>query len=619
MGTGTKKLKSVVAGFVAVGIVAVLAGTILSHADTGSAVSYLQGKSESSWRAMALVAALQSPSVDFLKSASASKAIDLEAPILAITATGKDAHTFPATDLVSELKGFYDGTQLGDATLLNDDIFGLLALTSAGIVQGDSVVTGVKSFVLNHQNADGGWSYAVSGTSDTNTTAAALMGLYGAGVPTSDTHVQSGLTYLKNAQNDDGGFPYDPKSSFGVSSDADSDSWILMAFNRLGIDGHTVSKNGKNVIDNLGTFQSPSGFYSYQGGTTEDSFVPITTSYAIIALNGKWLPVSVFSGSAASPTVHVTYRIEGQSQELCSGEADAVNAIDVLKTAQTACGISYTVKSMTFGDYVDSIGGEAASGQNGWLYAVNAVAPSVGAGVYPLKSADDVVWYWGDYQWKPTRLTLAASSVASGGSASASVQYFDSATWIALSGATVHAGSSTLTTDSSGTAAFTLADGAYRIFAEKSGFVRSNWSRVVVGAGNGTTLGLSVTVGGGSGSNNGGTPPTGGAAGPIGFSVTQTGGGSSLDFGTISAGAAVQKSVTIKNQGSVPIGLESQVTGDNLFKSFLLIDSKAWGLFRAHLATAESKTSQVGITLPTSFTMSGTKTGSLIFWATPEQ
>jgi hypothetical protein len=565
---------------------------------------------------MALVAAGQSPSVDFLKNTSASKAIDLEAPILAITAAGQDAHTFPATDLVAALKGFYDGTQLGDATLLNDDIFGLLALTSAGITQGDSVVAGVKSFVLDHQNTDGGWSFAVSGTSDTNTTAAALMGLFAAGVPSSDPHMQSGLAYLKSAENDDGGFPYDPKSSFGVSSDADSDSWILMAFNRLGIDAHAVSKSGKTVFDNLATFQSPSGFYSFQGGTTEDSFVPITTSYAVIALDGKWLPVSVFSGSTANPTVHVTYRIEGQSQELCSGEADAVNAIDVLKTAQTACGITYTVKSMSFGDYVDSIGGEAASGQEGWLYLVNAVAPNVGAGVYPLKGADDVVWYWGDAGWKPTRLTLSASSAPSAGSAVASVQYFDSASWLPLPGATVHAGSSTLTTDASGTVVLALPDGAYRVFAEKSGYVRSNWSRIVFGGGNGGALGLSVTVGGGNG-GGGGTTPAGGAAGSIGFTVTQTGGGSTLDFGTISAGGSASKSVTIKNQGTVPISLESQVTGDTLFKSFLSIDSKAWGLFGAHLATQETKTSQVGITLPSSISMSGAKTGSLIFWAAP--
>ena len=83
--------------------------------DAKPSVAYLQGKPLNSWSIMALAAAGENPSLDSLKTVSGAKAIDFEASILALTAAGKDPRSFPSEDLIAKLKGFYDGTQLGEA------------------------------------------------------------------------------------------------------------------------------------------------------------------------------------------------------------------------------------------------------------------------------------------------------------------------------------------------------------------------------------------------------------------------------------------------------------------------------------------------------------------------
>src|SRR3989338_1136411 len=152
-------------------------------------IAYLKSKPLSPWSIMALSAAGENPSLDSLKEITAEKAIELEAPILALAAAGKDPRTFGSSDLISKLKSFYDGTQLGEIGILNDDIFGLLALIASGEKSDETIVTSVKNFILSKQNADGGFSFAVEGGSDTNTTSAAVMALRSVGVSATESAI----------------------------------------------------------------------------------------------------------------------------------------------------------------------------------------------------------------------------------------------------------------------------------------------------------------------------------------------------------------------------------------------------------------------------------------------
>ncbi len=598
-------------------LVAVLVTPRFSEGDTAGAVAYLKSKPATSWTIMGLLAAGESPSLDSLKSVSSTKAIDLEAPILAITAASRDPRTFGSTDLVAALKSTFDTTQLGDATLLNDDIFGLLALVSAGESSSNSVVSGTKSFILAHQNGDGGWPYAVGGTSDTNTTAAAIMALVADGVSTGDTAITNALAYLRTAQNSDGGFPYDPKSQWGTNSDASSDSWVIAAIRAAGENPATwKSTTGKNPLDNLQTFQATDGAFVYQPSSGEDAFTPTTTSYAVIALTGKFLPLKITS-SVAVP-VHFSYRIEGAAQELCAGESDGTTAIDAVRAAANDCGLTYHVQQSSLGAYVDQIATEQARGADGWLYLVNNTLPSVGAADYRLYANDTVVWYYGTYGAEPLRLT-SPTSTASGTILTGTVQISHSGNWNALSGATVFAGNTTTTTDDSGNFSLSLPNGFYSVYAEKSGTIRSNNVKVSVGNLLEDSLTLRVTISTSTASDNrNGSGGQGG--GTVTFMVdTGTLGNTTMDFGALAKGNSKKQTLTLRNKSQGKLLMESEVTGDEVFRSYLTLDKKTWRVYHAIVDAGQSANPEASLNIPSDYSNSGTKQGKLTFWATPTE
>ena len=389
-----------------------------ARGDADSAVTYIKTKTASPWITMALAAKGESPNVDYLKTAGGSNATDYEAPILALAAAGKNPKTFPNADLIAALKIFHAGGQIGSASTLNDDIFGILALLAAGEPASDPAVSDAKNFILSNQNSNGGWGFAVGGTSDTNTTSMAVMALLEAGVAKTDSRIASAVGYLKSAQNADGGFPYDPASPWGTGSDASSDAWVISAISKLGEDpdGSSWSKNGASPVDHLLSLQTAGGYFEYQKGTGEDSFSPVTSSYAVIALAGKYYPVGVVSAPAVP---NVNYKIEGSAGTVCEGGANAPNALDLVKTIASACGFSYDIADTSFGPYLKKIGSDEAHDLAGWIYAVNFVLPNIGATDYALKNGDYVIWHFGDFGWQPggTEIGLNANIVApTGGS-----------------------------------------------------------------------------------------------------------------------------------------------------------------------------------------------------------
>ncbi|MDO8564636.1 MAG: DUF4430 domain-containing protein [bacterium] len=381
------------------GVVALLAAAVpflFTQGESNPSVEYLKSKPLSAWSSMALSGAGENHSLEFLKEVRGEKAIDLEAPILALTAAGKDPRTFGAEHLVAKLRNFYDGTELGEAGILNDDIFGLLALVASGESSDDSVLSGIRSFILSKQNADGGFSFAIGGTSDTNTTAAAIMALRAAGVASADTAIANAIAYLQGAQNEDGGFPYDPKSAWGTGSDASSDAWVIMALRSAGRDAGTWQKSAGTPVSHLETLKQEGGWYLYQAGGAEDSFTPVTTSYALLALSGKTLPVRVITPETPSGA-SFSVQVEGKGGLLCDAEGTGVTAFDALKIAVAQCNLAYHVQSSSLGDYVDEIAGEKASGTSGWLYTINGQLASVGASAYTLAGGDAVRWYFGNF------------------------------------------------------------------------------------------------------------------------------------------------------------------------------------------------------------------------------
>ena len=383
--------------------------------DIDQSIQYLKTKTPNPWVTMALSAAGEDSDADYLKIFVGASASDYEAAILALVAAGKDPKSFPNENFVQKLKSFYSGGQIGDPSLLNDDIFGLLALLAAGEPIGDEVVSSAKNFVIQNQNADGGWAFAILSGSDTNMTAMAIMALLESGVSKSNANISKAIQYLKDAQNSDGGFPYDPKSPFGTSSDASSDAWVLSALNKLGENLNDWKKDERGPAEHLSGLETSAGYFEYQKGNGEDAFSPITTSYALIALRGKYYPVSKIS-SSANPSVN--FKIEGKTKTYCEGEAQAPDALELVKIAASDCSFTYNIKDTSFGPYLEQIGDDKASGTDGWLYAVNFILPSVGAADYKLKAGDYVLWHYGAFDWQPQSTSITLKTKVGGSSGS---------------------------------------------------------------------------------------------------------------------------------------------------------------------------------------------------------
>ncbi|MBN1152398.1 MAG: hypothetical protein JXA58_04240, partial [Dehalococcoidia bacterium] len=125
-----------------------------SSDEVSTALDYLRSQQDtdgkiadfatSAWAVMAIVAAGEDPAswrvssnpsvVEYLSAhaANASAANDYSRMLLAIAAAGEDPTDFGGSDFVALLEAEYDGTQIGDEYLLNDDFWAVMALVAAG-------------------------------------------------------------------------------------------------------------------------------------------------------------------------------------------------------------------------------------------------------------------------------------------------------------------------------------------------------------------------------------------------------------------------------------------------------------------------------------------------------
>ncbi len=572
-----------------------------------SAKSYLADKTQNPWTTMALLAAGEnSPALDHLATVSGGQAISYAAPILALTAAGKDPKTFGSEDYVAKLKSFYSDNQLGDSAAINDDIFGLLALISAGEPKTGQIEGDVKNFILTHQAANGGWGYAVSAPGDSDMTAAAIVSLLAAGTDKNDPKIQAALQFLKGNQKDSGGFLSSP--AFDTEANTASTAWVVWALTAAGIGPETWSMGSNNPITYLESTQNQAGWFAGSPGGSEDGFTPVTTAYALIALSGKTLPLKIMAAQV-SPTV--TFRIEGKDETVCEGSVTAITALDVVRNASSQCGYTYNIQTTQYGPYLNQIGTDTAAGLVGWQYAVNLAAPDVGASDYQLKANDKVLWYFGNWDDKITRLTLDNTSVASGQSATAKIEFMDTTGWQPLPEATVYFGATTANTTNQGQASVSGADGYYRIFAQKAGYVRTNSALLKIGSPTNSNVTLNVNVTGILGSNNNPPPPQP----DISFSVDP----GSLDFGDLSAGMQSNKNLMLKNSGSKALNVQAVVDGDSVFKDNLRLGTLPWNKYQTQLNAGAQNGVAAQLSIPDNYPDSGKKQGQIIFWAQAAQ
>lgn len=282
-----------------------------SDSQITSALNYLRGVQQSdgciaafatsAWAVMAIAAAGEDPDtwinggdsiVDYLRDNAnhldPDKATDWERSILAIAAAGENPRDFGGIDYVDTLLGFYDGTQIGDNTMLNDDFWGILALKATGESL-STQIQNIKTFITNNQNSDGGWGWIVGDSSDADNTAAVVMALIAAGESASSSTITNALDYLKSQQQNDGGFTSEGVTNAGVNA------WVINAIVAVGQSPVSTEwrKSGNNPVGHLLSLQDTDGAFKWTSSLKSNP--EWMTAYAIPALLGKPYPVAIYT------------------------------------------------------------------------------------------------------------------------------------------------------------------------------------------------------------------------------------------------------------------------------------------------------------------------------------
>mgnify|MGYP003817960117 CR=1 FL=1 len=149
---------------------------------------------------------------------------------MALMSLGINPYTTP-TNYIEKIVDAFDGNQIGDATIFNDDIFALLVLSKAGYSATDEITQKTIDFITTKQSNDN-WG-------GIDMTAAAIQSLK----PYSEqTAVADALTkaqqYIEQNQNTDGSFSHNPYST----------AWAIQAGDALGQTETEWVKKAKNYL-----------------------------------------------------------------------------------------------------------------------------------------------------------------------------------------------------------------------------------------------------------------------------------------------------------------------------------------------------------------------------------
>jgi iron complex transport system substrate-binding protein len=284
----------------------------LADTEVANALAYIRsqqgedgdvgGFGPSAWVVMAIVAAGEDPHdwkvgdnsiVDYLadNASEANLATDYARMVLAIVAASENPAAFGGRNFLSLLQAAYDGTQIGDSSLLNDDFWGVIALVAAGVSPSSEIVQNSVSFIKSCQQADGGWGFDPSASwgTDVDSTSAAITALVAAGGSASPNTITNGLAYIKSTQVGSGGF-----NCPLWGQNADLDSMAINAIVTAGQDPTSASwtRNGNTPVDDLQSFQQGDGSFYWQSNSP-GAWPCQTTAWAIQALLGEPHPVRV--------------------------------------------------------------------------------------------------------------------------------------------------------------------------------------------------------------------------------------------------------------------------------------------------------------------------------------
>ncbi len=266
-------------------------GSTQSLFNVSQALSYLASKQNANgsfdgslytdWAAIALAAGPQSQSrseiTNYEQSApnTAVSATDYERHAMALEALGINPYTGTSVNYIQGIVNDFDGTQIGDPSLVNDDIFAIFPLLKAGYTISDPIISKDIQFIISQQSGNGSWG-------SIDLTAAAIQAL-------SQVQSLNGVSvamgraenYLKSSETGGG---------FGTSY---ATSWALQAIAALGQSPSQWQQGSVTPLSYLAGYQQTDG--GVEVSTTPDDSRVWATSYAIPAALGESWPAMLSS------------------------------------------------------------------------------------------------------------------------------------------------------------------------------------------------------------------------------------------------------------------------------------------------------------------------------------
>ncbi|TAK58567.1 hypothetical protein EPO14_01855 [Patescibacteria group bacterium] len=192
---------------------------------------------------------------------------DYERRAMVLEALGIDPYAH--SDAIQKIISEFDGVQIGNPNLVNDDIFSLFPLMHAGYTKEDEVIAKEVTFILSNQDQNGSWG-------SVDLTSAAIQAL----VPLSDVEgvslaIARARDYLVSHQ--------DTNGCFGNSY---STSWALQAISALGESPLKWTVwGGSTTLSCMALLQASDGGFGPMEATIESRIW--ATAYAVPALQGK--------------------------------------------------------------------------------------------------------------------------------------------------------------------------------------------------------------------------------------------------------------------------------------------------------------------------------------------
>jgi len=269
---------------------------------------------------------------------------DYSRTLLALTASNSGTK-FEGIDLTEKIISFqqengqFAQQDKGEKDLINAHMWAVIALSSAGkdIPNKDKA----RKWLLDRQNGDGGFGWAVGAESDPDDTGVAITALVLLDEnPGESVAIKAALAYLKKQQKDDGGFAWTD-----CESNAPSDAWVIQGLVAAKEDLYSTNwtKNENTSVSHLVSLQKSDGSFKWMPDV--ESSPVLMTAYAIMALAEKPFPVNLDFDNLKTSSLKISLSID-KKNSLVNGRETSLDVPPTIINNRTMVPLRFVGESL---------------------------------------------------------------------------------------------------------------------------------------------------------------------------------------------------------------------------------------------------------------------------------